>query len=256
MTDITINTPPTGDTQAHIDAMVALADGTPAPAAAPEGTPERPAWLPEQFSTPEEMAAAYAALTANPDETSKETQAVTEEAAKEAVAAAGLDVAALEAKIVATGTLDDADFEALAKTGISKAMVESFVEGQRAIADRLVADMHSHVGGKDNFDALLAWAGENLSPTEAEAFNGVVDTGTPAQLQLALDGLNAKFRAAGQNAPKLLGGSRSGAGVQHAFESSAQLTAAMRDPRYRTDPAFQAAVIARLEQSDLFGSIR
>ena len=35
------------------------------------------------------------------------------------------------------------------------------------------------------------------------------------------------------------------------FRSQAELVAAMGDPRYETDPAYRADVVAKLEQSDL-----
>lgn len=264
MTEVNITPEQANETQAHIDAMAAKADGQPAPA--PEGgpaeTPERPAWLPEKFATPEDMAKAYAEMerkqsAPNGDEaggendTQNEQQAEADDAANKAVEAAGLDMDALGNKVVQNGDLDPEDYEKLAKQGISKEMVQNYVAGQQAIAAQLVSRMHETVGGEDSFNELLGWAGENLSPDEIAAFNSTVDSGSEAQVKLALEGLQSKFKASGGEAPNLIGGRRQNAGAGEVFRSTAEVTKAMADPRYGRDPAYRADVMAKLARSNV-----
>lgn len=246
MTEVTISKPAAVETPEYVAAMVARAEGreveTPAPAA------ERPDWLPEGFDTPEQLAEAYKASVKKPD---AGTATETAEAAAEVVAAAGLDMAALEAKVIENGSLDDADYEALAAKGINRAMVDSYIDGQRALGEALINRVHQHVGGKDAFETMLAWAGSGgITPAEAEAFNSVIDTGSEAQVKLALDGLKAKFAASGQNAPRLLGGGRQG-GATDVYESVEQMMEDMRTTKYQRDPAFRAAVEAKLARSSI-----
>lgn len=246
--------------QAHIDAMVAKAAGNAAPEGAPTetpaDTPERPDWLPEKFATAEDMAAAYAALEAKqggkPEQAAEETsEEETQQAAEEAVASAGLDMEALTSKFAEKGDLDASDYEALEAKGINRDMVQSYVAGQQALAERLVKNMHDVVGGEETFNDLLGWATENLSPTEIDAFNGTVDTGTEASIKMALEGLNAKYAAAGNKAPNLLQGKKASA-ANDVFRSTAELTKAMGDPRYATDPAYRNDVEAKLQRSSIF----
>lgn len=261
MTEVNITPPAEADKQEHIDAMVAKAEaqGTPpaTPAATPEGTPERPEWLPEKFATVEDMAAAYAEMEKKlgaPKDTDGEptpAEAEAAEAAAKAVESAGLDMDALGEKIVKNGDLDAADYEALAKQGISKDMVQNYVSGQQAVADKMVAEMHETVGGEEAFTGLLEWGAENLSADEIASFNETIDTGKPAAVKLALQGLQARQQAQAGTPPNLLGGKRGAQNVGEVFRSTAEVTKAMGDPRYRTDPAYRADVMAKLGRSNV-----
>ena len=260
--------------QEHIDAMVAKAEGKEAPATAPSDEPaatpegetaERPAWLPEKFKTPEDLAKAYAALEQknstgdkpqSPEGDAKDgdevpTQADANEAAQKAVEAAGLDMDALGAKIAQNGDLDAADYEALQKQGITKDMVSTYVAGQQAIAEKLVTSMHNAVGGEDQFNTLLEWGAENLSREEVAAFNQTIDGGSEAAIRMALEGLNSRYKAAGNDKPKLLGGRQAAAASVDVFRSQAEMTAAINDPRYARDAAYRSDVIAKIGRSNV-----
>jgi hypothetical protein len=248
MNEVVINKPKPDEDPAHVEAMVAKAEGR-EPAPEPAAPAERPAWLPEGFNTPEELAAAYADATKA--KTPEAAPEATPEAAAAAVADAGLDMTALETKVATNGTLDDADYAALEAKGISRAMVDSYIDGQKAVGEALLGRIHAHAGGVENFNTMVSWAAAGgLTQAEAEAFNAVVDTGNEGQLKLALDGLAAKFNAAGQNAPKLLGGGRTGASTD-SYESVAQMMADMRDARYAKDSAFRNMVADKLSRSSI-----
>lgn len=253
-----------GDTQAEIDAMVAKAEGkAPAgtPAMKPEGAPERPEWLPSKFNSPEDMAKAYAELEQKQSapktpetpkaETPKATDGEAEATANAAVDAAGLDMDTLGAKIVENGDIDASDYEALAKQGISKEMVQQYVAGQQAIGEAMVSRMHASVGGEESFNSLLQWGAQNLSPAEVDAFNNTIDTGSEAAVQLALSGLQARMTAENGKTPNLVGGRNSAGASGDVFRSTAELTAAMGDPRYQRDPAYRADVMAKLDRSNI-----
>lgn len=268
MTEVNITPEKGDDTQEHIDAMVKKAEGkeeTPAQAPAAAGNEqaaERPEWLPEKFKTPEDMAKAYAALEgkmggknddpgAGGDEEKPAEQAEAEEAANKAVEAAGLDMDALGSKIAEKGDLDAEDYAKLEKQGISQEMVKSYVAGQQALASQLVSRMHETVGGEENFNELLSWAGENLSADEIEAFNKTIDSGSEASVKLALQGLHSRQQAEAGKSPNLLGGTKNRGGEGGVFKSTAEVTRAMADPRYAKDPAYRAEVMAKLERSSV-----
>ena len=245
-TEVSIQTTQTPEDPNHVAAMIAKAEGREPPKVEEEA--ERPAWLPEGFNTPEELAAAYAEATKKPEDESAQAAA---EGAEGAVNAAGLDLASLEAKYSEKGEIDATDYEALAKVGISKGMVDSYIAGQVAIGEALTQRVYSHVGGKETLDAMVGWAAEGgLTTDEVAAFNQTIDTGNEAQVKLALDGLKAKYAAAGLNTPKLIGGGRDGA-ANDVYRSPAEMMRDMNDPRYQNDKAFRADVEAKLSRSSI-----
>lgn len=253
------------DDQAHIDAMVAKANGdAPQTPENPESdTDERPEWLPEKFKTPEDMAKSYAALEKKmsggkePEaETADETPAEipTNDDAKEAATNAGLDFDALQTEYGSNGGLSDETYEAINKSGIPRDVVDSYIAGQEALATRIRTDMFSTVGGEENYGNIMQWASSSLDKAEVDAYNNVMGTSDPAQIQLAVRGLNAKYQAENGSNPSLLSGeTTANAGTK--FESVAQVTEAMRNPKYKTDPAFRKQVEAKLARSSVIQQI-
>jgi hypothetical protein len=87
-----------------------------------------------------------------------------------------------------------------------------------------------------------------LTPDEVKAFNAAV-IGTPAAQSLAISGLKARFEAAVGSDPSLVRGSAAAGGAGAGYQSRAEVTADMKDPRYKKDPAYRAAVQAKLSRS-------
>lgn len=247
--------------QAHIDAMVAKANGdAPQTPENPESdTDERPEWLPEKFKTPEDMAKSYAALEKKmsggteseavaADETPAEIP--TNDDAKEAATNAGLDFDALQTEYGSNGQLSDETYEAINKSGIPRDVVDSYIAGQEALATRVRTDMFSSVGGEETYGEMMSWASNSLDKAEVNAYNAVMGTSDPNQIQLAVRGLHAKYQAENGSNPSLISGeTTANAGTK--FESVAQVTEAMRNPKYKTDPAFRKQVEAKLARSSV-----
>jgi len=249
------------DSQEHIDAMVAKSEGdSPQTPDNQESTvDERPEWLPEKFKTPEDMAKSYAALEkkmsggkdteAKVDE-STPTEIPSNEDAKEVAEKAGLDFDAMQLEYGSNGQLSDETYEAINKSGIPRDVVDSYIAGQEALATSLRTDMFSSVGGEENYGSMMQWASNNLDKAEVNAYNNVMGTSDPAQIQLAVRGLHAQYQADTGSNPSLISGETT-ANAGSKFESVAQVTAAMRDPKYKTDPAFRKTVEAKLARSSV-----
>lgn len=220
-------------------------------------TEPRPEWLPEKFKTPEELARAYRELERKlgekaPNQDPKDpATTTTQDEAREAVKNAGLDFTALSNKYATQGSIDEADYEALAKVGISRDLVDAYIAGQEAIAAKIVQDVYSTVGGEKNYRAMIEWASKNLTQEQIQAFDRLAENGTADEFKLAVEGLYARYTAANGRRPNLLyGGSQA---ISHgAFRSTAEVVAAMKDPRYQTDPAYQREVRDRLAVSNVF----
>lgn len=254
----TSNVAPVPSPEGHDAAMAAAFDAsqaqaaTAAPAAQPATPPaaERPAWLPEGIETPEDFRAAFDALMAEQQAAPPAPEQATAEQAAEAASAAGVDFPALEAEFAANGGLKPETYAMLEGKGFNKATVDSYIAGQTAIAERIQSEVFSSVGGVEGYSQMTAWAAQNLTPAEVEAFDNAVSNGTVETIKMAVAGLNARYRDAVGNEPNLLGGG--GGNTQtDVFRSTAEITAAMSDPRYAKDAAYRADVEAKLGRSSI-----
>lgn len=219
---------------------------------APQTTEEsRPEWLPEKFSSPEELAKAYDSLQTKMASKSSKTSKSKTQDSTEAVDNINTAFSQATQEFEENGELSDESFESLAKAGIPREFVEAYLQGQTAIADNQTAQVQEIIGGPQNYEAMAEWAVENLSEEQLEAYNEVVESGTVDQAKMAVQGLFAQFTAAGGKTPQVVMGATQGASVKP-FNSAAQVTEAMKDPRYKNDPAYRQTVEQRLAVTSIF----
>ena len=105
-------------------------------------------------------------------------------------------------------------------------------------------------GGQANYDNVIEWASSNLPNNQIDAFDSVVDSGNPAAIGIAFQGLQSQYNEANGYEGRMLQG-KPASSSGDVYRSQAELVAAMGDPRYDNDPAYRADVIQKLEQSDL-----
>lgn len=209
---------------------------------------ERPEWLPEKFKSAEELAKAYSEL--EKSKSSKSSKSNKQEApADENVMTSAIETATSE--FMESGELSEKTFESLEKAGLPRELVEGYMAGQGALVATQVASVKETIGGEGNYEAMAEWAAENLDETELDAYNEVVENGTVEQARMAVRGLFAQFKSAGGKAPTLIQGATQGTGVKP-FASAAQVTEAMKDPRYKNDPAYRQTVEQRLAVTTAF----
>jgi hypothetical protein len=244
--ELVINAEQGGDTQAHIDAMVAKAGGTEIETPDPVGDDPNAAVKAAPNVDPE------GETNGDPEGEPNVDPEVADEGEAEAVLeAAGINVEDALASLAADGSLTDEQYAKLAEIGVTRAVVDSFVAGQQAMGEAMVARMHETVGGEQALNDILSWAGDNLPASEVEQFNQTIDAGSETAVKMALKGLQMRYNEAGQNAPTLVGGQQVDS-VSTQFRSTAELTKAMGDPRYATDAAYRADVEAKLLRSSIF----
>jgi hypothetical protein len=237
---VTITTPETGSEAPVVD----------------NNAQSKPQGLPEKFKTVEEMAKSYSELEAKLG-TNKEAEVKVDapktedlEIADKAVAEAGLDMGTLTEEYSKEGKLADTSYEALQKAGIPKEYVDQFIQGQKALSDNQAADMKNVVGGAEAYTEMSNWAAENMTDGEKIAYNTAVNSKDLETAKLAVVGLKAKFEAVNGSEPKLVEGKISSGGVD-GYASWAQVTEAMKDPRYSKDTAYQNEVKNKLSKSQL-----
>lgn len=264
---VVITTPDPEAPAGHEEAMIALVDSKAAPAPS-----DRPAWLPEKFKTPEDMAASYAALEsklgagvpASPatpaapvtppvvDPAAPVVPPVVPGDAAAAVAKAGLNMADLNAEYAKDGSISDTSYTKLAAAGFDKATVDNYVAGQQALVTLFETDVKSVTpGGPEKFPEMVEWAKANMTEAQITEFNAAVSSGNKDRAKLAVMGLGSAFTAAVGSEPALIGGRPVPAGNGDVYESLAQMQKDMSSKEYKTDPAFRSKVQAKLGRSSI-----
>jgi hypothetical protein len=246
-----------------------------APAAAAEASVALPSEGPKEtllagkYKTPAELEKAYKELekklgapkpeAAQAAEEKKEVKPLPKpEGIKEpdpaaaAAASAGLNLEALNTEYAEKGELSEASYEALAKVGIPKEMVNDYITGQEARAVAQVGKVHSVVGGEEQYKSLIGWAATNVPAEDIAAFNKSMATGDFAAQKMAVEALQGKYiKAVGSGAKVIVGDGASPTGAA-GYESRAQMIEDMSDARYHKDPAFRAKVEAKLAKTTAF----
>jgi hypothetical protein len=171
-------------------------------------------------------------------------------AAVAAAESAGLDLTKLNAEYEESGALSEDSLAKLAKVGIPKEMVDDYIAGQEARAVAQVGKVHALVGGEAEYKALLTWAAANVSEADKAVFNKNINGDFDSQ-KLVVEALQGKYIKAVGSAPKLLVG-EGAPPVGSGYESRAQMTADMSDPRYAKDPAFRAKVEQKVAKTTAF----
>ena len=213
-------------------------------AAVPEESP-RPEWLPEKFESPEALAEAYTNL-----EKKMGANEPPEPSRSDLMENKNIDMAALEKEYQNNGELSVESYDAAAKAGYPKAVVDNYIAGQQAIVDKQVSEIFEYSGGRQEYIDLIEWAGDELPDDEIDSFNKTVAANDVAAIKLAISGLKARKAEMGPKDParQIEGGAAS---VADKFESWAQVKEAMSDPRYETDPAYNNSVVQKIGRSSL-----
>jgi hypothetical protein len=138
----------------------------------------------------------------------------------------------------------------------SEKLVEAYLNNVRnspaatpqVLTDADAKSIVDSVGGTDSYNQTLAWAADNLSPTEVAAYDNVVNSGNKDAIFFAVQALNQKYK----DSVGFEGQQVSGKNVRNSvkgFRSQAELAQAISDPRYRNDPAYRLDVEEKLAAS-------
>ena len=118
------------------------------------------------------------------------------------------------------------------------------------MSEAQVNSVQNAAGGEANYNRVVEWAASNLPDAQIDAFDSVVDSGNPAAIGIAFQGLQARYDEANGYEGRMLQG-KPASNKNDIFRSQAELVAAMGDPRYETDPAYRADIVEKLNLSDL-----
>tara|TARA_R100000808_G_scaffold134_1_gene980 strand:+ start:3675 stop:4424 length:750 start_codon:yes stop_codon:yes gene_type:complete len=211
---------------------------------------QRPDWLPEQFNDPAELGKAYAELRAKMDGAEPAAEEGSEAPSEPAQTLTPETLQQYSAKFFSEG-LNDQDYAELERMGVSKELVGQYAAGQTALMDQQTASVYREVGGQQEYEAMLTWAGQNLQPQEIDAFNKAVLSGDQNTIMMATRGLHSQYTATTGKEANLIAGSTSEGSGEGRFESTAQVVEAMNDPRYEKDSAYRNEVLRKMQNSSL-----
>lgn len=220
-----------------------------------------------KFKTQDELVAAYQELlaksegqsqgdagsaegaTQNPPASSDAADG-TDDGAAQALEQRGLSLGDFEAEYALNGSLSEDSYSKLEKAGIPKEMVDRYIDAISFKADAMRQEVFGITGGEQGYQAMAQWAAMNLSEAELKAYNEVVEGKDFNAAKIAVTGLYAKYgQSVGLEGRRIEGTPPSS--VADVFTSNAEVIVAMKDPRYKNDPAYRDSVSKKLARSNV-----
>ena len=192
-------------------------------------------------------------------ETEQEPETIQEEAPTEYSPAAELITSASDEYYANDGNISEETlnkFSSMSSQDLVQAYIEvtknnpDMVNAEAAdISDSTVNEIKNYAGGEQAYTQMVEWASSNLDQASIQAFDNVVNTGSPDAIKFAVNGLRAQYDAANGYEGTMVSGKapRSGGDT---FKSQAELVAAMSDRRYDNDPAYRQNIMEKLSRSD------
>lgn len=232
-------------------------------------TNERPDWLPDNFKSAEDFADSYKELQSK---FTKEKQGLTTDDNDDDSGDADSDAAndddgehvpnvspgeqldfdSYSNEFAQTGELSEASRDEIKDTlGVSDDVIDMYLAGIESTVSSYQNAAFEITDGEGNYEAMQDWASQNLTEEQQQGFDSALHGSRESGL-LAVKGLYADYVAANGQAPTLIGpesGSPSYSG--NSFETSAEMTEAIADPRYKTDENYRNEVMKKIMNSDV-----
>jgi hypothetical protein len=223
---------------------------------------ERPEWLPEKFGNVEDFVKSYGELEAKlgstntsknidtnipdtPQTPSKDTSSFN---------VGGVDMGKYSNEYQSNGGLSESSYGELAEAGYTKEIVDSYIGGVKAQSRSEIDNLkgiYDSVGGMENYNQMVQWAANNMSTEEKNSFNSINDSGNNDAIKMNVHSLYTRYSKATGVDPKLVRGDTSQSTTGGKFESTAQIVEAMRNPKYKNDPAYRQEVYTKLSRSSV-----
>ena len=227
-----------------------------------------------KFKSVEDLAASYKELEGKLGQVSEEDQATeeTEEQTEEeefnaeeyygdglasVLEEVGIDAQDITQRFTDTGEISEDDYSKLGEAGFSKQVVDTYLDGLRGVGEgdeiptQQIQNIKDSVGGDQAYEQMADWCQQNLSEQEIKAFDKITETADAPVIQLAVEGLYTRYQNAMGVEPDLVTG-RPAASGPNPYRSTAEVQAAMSDPRYGKDVTYTENVYSRLNNSDVF----
>lgn len=220
----------------------------------PDGTPKEPEAILGKFKSQEDLVKAYQELekklgqpqtTEEPKGESKETPKEVPEEAKGLLSSNDFDNFSKEYN--ESGSLSEDTYKALEAKGLSKDIVDNYINGQKALADTKAQKLLDYVGGTEEYNSLVAWAKLNYTQEQAEAFDNALYSGNESKVQEQIDLLNYRMSKTVVN--RVNGTSSSGTSGLKPFTDKGDWQKAVSSSLYGRDAKYTSMVDGRYLRS-------
>jgi hypothetical protein len=178
-------------------------------------------------------------------------QMQTEEDLKKDLSSRGVDWDALSKEMDTNGELSQESLAALDKAGYPKSVVDAYLNGVQALADKFVSQVKTFAGGEEEFARMQQFLA-TCPASEVNAFNSLIERGDLGQIQLAIQGIKAQMTQKFGTANPTVMTNGGVAGTPSGYTSTREMVKDMNDPRYQVDPAFTREVYNKIKNSTLF----
>ena len=126
--------------------------------------------------------------------------------------------------------------------------VEEQAVAPKDFTEAEMTELKGVVGGDENYQNMLQWAGANLNQQEIDMFDAVMQRGDALGAFFAIRSLAYRYNdAAGYEGKMLTGNAPKTSGSQ--YRSQQEVIQAMSDPRYESDPAYRKDIMDKLTRS-------
>lgn len=196
----------------------------------------------------EEPEGAEGQLRADIDESNKGLKAI-----EKTLKAKGVDFNKIIQEYDEFGGLTPMTRDLLNKNGYPNSVIDSIISGREALNERWNNTVYGYAGGQDSYEALVQWAGQNLSQAECDAFNHAIDSNDLGIIRLAIQGLQAqRTKQFGTARPSVQSQATAGSSVGvKGFATRAEMVKAMSDKRYGVDRRYTKEVEARMVRTSM-----
>ena len=209
---------------------------------------------PEKFKSDEDWRNSYDELERRFHSPEQAEPAEDSELSIPEVSEAPFDMEVLQKEYIETGGLKDASYKLLEDAGISRKYADTYIEGVKALGQQIGNQVKDSVGGTDNYGNMVEWAQANYSPEQIQAYDSAVNSGDVQLAMITARGLQADYqKSSGYEGQTVSGDTPLRMGDNNdVFRSNAEVTAAMKDPRYETDTAYRQDIRDKLGRSEVF----
>lgn len=199
-----------------------------------------------KFKTQEDLLKAYKELETKLGQPKETVQEETKEVVPDVVEKGVLspnDFDSFSKEYNEKGSLGEDTYKTLEKKGLSKEIVDAYIEGQKAIAQTKADKLLNYVGGKDTYNSMIEWAKTNYDAEQAKMFDEALFSGKEGLIKDQIDLLS--FRMNSKGVKRLEGASTSGVAGLKPFSDKGEWQSMTRNKLYGTNEAYTNMVDGR-----------
>lgn len=161
------------------------------------------------------------------------------------------DFTKYEEAYLSQGALSDDHYKELEGMGLSKEVVDLYIEGAKAREQLFSQQIYNVAGGEEAYNELITWASQNLDTSTAQRLNEDLMSGSVDRAKFAVETLQLRKGTP----PRRVEGNSAASGDVKAYRSKTEWQKDVRDPNYGKDKKFTAMVDAKFLASKNKGTI-